>query len=308
MIVSKQTPAPIWRFADCQFDEGNWLLSVGGISVPVETKPLELLKVLLANQGQLVTREELICVVWPGINVVDASLNIAIHKLRQALKDDSRSLHLIETVPRRGYRLAPWVEVSRAEVSKASSLARLASTLRSTTPHALSIALMSVLFLIGAQAWRSPLSSNNLQTRIPTQREARSALRRLDVEKIDALIASGWDPNKPFDDQGNGALNIALEICEWDPSHDRQRLLLTARSLMDGGVRLNQRNVWGDTPYSIARAGRYCGENHPVTIAIRNLCLDKNRKLLEGCQASYVISPTRTKDSYQVGFTMWRNG
>ena len=45
--------------------------------------------------------------------------------------------------------------------------------------------------------------------------------------------------------------------------------LRVAKTLFDGGARLD---VWGDTPYSIARVPRYCGPDHPVTQMIRTEC------------------------------------
>lgn len=93
----------LWRFATAAFDEGNWALDVGGAAVAVETKPLELLHELLLRAGEVVTKDELLDAVWPGISVVEASLPTAISKLRRAL--DDRDSRIIETVPRIGYRL-----------------------------------------------------------------------------------------------------------------------------------------------------------------------------------------------------------
>lgn len=135
-----------------------------------------------------------------------------------------------------------------------------------------------------SQMWTSP------EHRTWSQREARSALRRVDVAKIEKMLSEGWDPNRPFDAEGNGAVNLLLEVCEWNPGHDQQELLLAARALFDGGAKLDRRNVWGDMPYSIAKADRYCGPNHPVTIAIRNLCTSGDGKVPDSCLASYETS------------------
>ena len=100
-----------WSFADCLFDEGNWTLIVGGRRVPIETKPLELLRALLLRAGNLVTKDELLDSIWPDVTVVEASLPTAVHKLRLALGDDRRETHIIDTIPRIGYRLAVPVEL-----------------------------------------------------------------------------------------------------------------------------------------------------------------------------------------------------
>ena len=61
---------------------------------------------MLANPGQLVTRDELRRELWPGNTLVDFDhgLNRAINKLREALDDSSESPRLIDTIAKRGYR------------------------------------------------------------------------------------------------------------------------------------------------------------------------------------------------------------
>ena len=103
------------------------------------------------------------------------------------------------------------------------------------------------------------------------------------------MLAAGWNPNRPFDNEGNGAINYVLNICEWDRGHDQEQMVLMVRTLIDGGARLDHRNVWGDTPYSIAKAVRYCGPNHPVTRSIRTMCYAGFKPLGDRCLASYEL-------------------
>lgn len=93
-----------WTFADCVFDEGSWQLVVDGNAVEIENKPLQILLELLHRCGEVVTRQELLELVWPGLSVVAGSLSTAISKLRKALGDKDSAI--IATVPRFGYRLA----------------------------------------------------------------------------------------------------------------------------------------------------------------------------------------------------------
>lgn len=100
-----RTPNPqklLWRFAECEFDELRFQLSVHGQPVELERKPLELLRHLLAHSGEVVRKEELLKAVWPGVLVVDASLATAVSKLRKVLGDQE----IVQTVPRVGYRIA----------------------------------------------------------------------------------------------------------------------------------------------------------------------------------------------------------
>jgi TolB-like protein/DNA-binding winged helix-turn-helix (wHTH) protein/Flp pilus assembly protein TadD len=93
----------LWHFANCEFDELRLELRVHGKPVELELKPLEVLLQLLRHAGEVVTKEELLEAVWPGLMVVDGSLATAMSKLRKALGDEESSIVL--TVPRVGYRL-----------------------------------------------------------------------------------------------------------------------------------------------------------------------------------------------------------
>ena len=121
------------------------------------------------------------------------------------------------------------------------------------------------------------------------QRDQLAAIRRLDIGYFNRLLATGWDPNSVYDSEGNTALNYALDICEWDPLHDRHDLLFLAQTLIDGGARLQYRNRWGDTAYSIAKAKRFCGPGHPVTRLIRARCYGGAHPIGDQCLASYKV-------------------
>jgi DNA-binding winged helix-turn-helix (wHTH) protein/TolB-like protein/Tfp pilus assembly protein PilF len=89
-----------WQ-VDCTTNE----LARGGEVVRVEPKLMEVLAVLVGRAGQVVSREELLAAVWPGVVVGDEALTQAIIKLRRALGDDPRSPSYVETISKRGYRL-----------------------------------------------------------------------------------------------------------------------------------------------------------------------------------------------------------
>ena len=75
----------LWRFADAEFDEAGWTLRVDGRAVPLEGKPLEVLHELLLHAGEVVSKDELLDAVWPGVTVVENSLANAVSKLRKGL-------------------------------------------------------------------------------------------------------------------------------------------------------------------------------------------------------------------------------
>lgn len=72
----------------------------------VELRPLafDALSFLLRHAGRVVTKDELIAAVWPGLVVTDDSIARCISDIRRALGDVEQ--RIIKTVPRRGYTLA----------------------------------------------------------------------------------------------------------------------------------------------------------------------------------------------------------
>ncbi len=299
-------PRRRWVFDDCAFDDASWSLTVGGNRVTVETKPLELLRALLEDAGNLVSKDELLDRVWPNVTVVEGSLPTAVHKLRQVLKDEGRPSRIIETVPRIGYRIAVPVRVEAAPDAPSrlpvaggfpDSVAAPQTPVAPWSHWKRPLRLLSVLTAVGVPAVFAAFLSarpDNLHATLAspayTQRPARYALRKLDIGAVEEMLTAGWDPNKSLDDQGNGAINYVLNQCEWDHGHNQEQILLMIRTLTDEGAAIDDRNVWGDTPYSIAKAPRYCGPDHPVTRYLQMMCAQGQKPLGDRCMASYELA------------------
>ena len=105
------------RFGVFEVDFGNRELRKGGIRIRLQDQPFEVLEALLEKPGEVVTREELIRRIWGAEPPVDvnASLNKAVNKLRNALGDSTESPRFVETLVKRGYRFLAPVEVLEAE-------------------------------------------------------------------------------------------------------------------------------------------------------------------------------------------------
>ncbi len=84
-----------------------------GRPLKLERIPMELLLLFIEQKGQLVTRDQIIQRIW-GKDVfmdTDNSINAAIRKIRQVLKDDPARPLFIQTITGRGYRfIAPVVD------------------------------------------------------------------------------------------------------------------------------------------------------------------------------------------------------
>ena len=89
--------------------------------VLLQQQPFQILLMLIAREGEVVTREEIRQKLWPNDTVVefDHSINAAIKKLRRELGDTAEAPKYVETVARRGYRLLVPVEAVPAEIKPA---------------------------------------------------------------------------------------------------------------------------------------------------------------------------------------------
>lgn len=90
-----------YTFGPHEVDVTRGVLRIHGAIVEIQPLPWRLLLHLLERPRQLVGRNELIDTLWPGqLAVSDGSLGQVVHRLRRVLVGD-----LLQTVPRRGYRL-----------------------------------------------------------------------------------------------------------------------------------------------------------------------------------------------------------
>jgi DNA-binding winged helix-turn-helix (wHTH) protein len=113
----------ILQFTHFQVDLRTGELYKAGRRVKLQVQPFQILSMLLAHPGELVTREELREKLWPADTFVDFEhgLNTAVKKLRQALNDDAKRPQFIETLARRGYRFIGTVGRTAGDVPKVSA-------------------------------------------------------------------------------------------------------------------------------------------------------------------------------------------
>jgi len=103
------------RFGIFELDAEAEQLRKNGRTIRLQPQPFKLLKLLLAEPGRLVTREEIRAALWTGDTFVDfdQGVNFAIKQVREALDDDAERPVYIQTVPKRGYRFLAPVEAPR---------------------------------------------------------------------------------------------------------------------------------------------------------------------------------------------------
>jgi TolB-like protein/DNA-binding winged helix-turn-helix (wHTH) protein/Flp pilus assembly protein TadD len=111
-----QHPAEPLRFGVFELDLRAGELRKYGMRVRLQEQPFQVLAMLLARHGEVVSREELQKKLWPADTFVDFDhgLNKAVNKIRDALGDSAESPRFVETVARRGYRFLAEVTVADA--------------------------------------------------------------------------------------------------------------------------------------------------------------------------------------------------
>ena len=81
----------------------QFLLLEGDKQVPLGSRAMHILSVLLERPGELVTKQELMARVWPNVFVEPANLSVHISALRRALRDGRDGNQFIINIPGRGY-------------------------------------------------------------------------------------------------------------------------------------------------------------------------------------------------------------
>ena len=110
--------ADVFLFEGCRLDrQGLSRRDQSGafVPVPIGSRALEILGVLVERAGDLVSRDEITNAVWPGTIVEGSNLPVQIAALRRILDEGRADGSCIQTVPGRGYRFIGVVTRGSAE-------------------------------------------------------------------------------------------------------------------------------------------------------------------------------------------------
>lgn len=94
------------RFGPFVYDLDRKQLYKGGEPMDLQPKTMETLHALALRRGEVVDKADLMRFVWPDTMVEETGLARNISQLRKALGEPPGGETYIQTVPRRGYRLA----------------------------------------------------------------------------------------------------------------------------------------------------------------------------------------------------------
>lgn len=110
--MTDPSPARRYRFGAFEADAATGELRRQGIRLKLNAQPFQVLLMLVERPGQLLTREEISCDLWPDGTFVDYEhgVNSAVNRIREALGDTAANPRFVETLARRGYRFVAPVE------------------------------------------------------------------------------------------------------------------------------------------------------------------------------------------------------
>lgn len=97
-------------FKSFRLDVAERLLLHGESPVSLTPKAFDVLAVLVERSGHLVTKDELLKLVWSDSVVEEANIARVIHTLRKALNEDENGNKFIETVAKKGYRFVAEID------------------------------------------------------------------------------------------------------------------------------------------------------------------------------------------------------
>jgi DNA-binding winged helix-turn-helix (wHTH) protein/Tol biopolymer transport system component len=108
--------AQTFKFADFELDPAKRLLLKDDKSVPLKPKTFDLLLVLVENHGEILSKDELLNMVWAGQFVEENNLTVHISALRKLLGEKKGEHQFIVNVPGKGYKFV--AELNETESSE----------------------------------------------------------------------------------------------------------------------------------------------------------------------------------------------
>src|SRR2546423_4716860 len=112
----------IFEVGALRLDASEHVLLRDGQIVPLTPKAFEILVILVAREGHVVEKEELLSKVWPDTFVEEASLAKNVSMLRKVLSENGLKESCIETVTKRGNRFVAKLNGKHSEFANDTDL------------------------------------------------------------------------------------------------------------------------------------------------------------------------------------------
>lgn len=218
----------VYRFGGFTLVPTERLLLRAGKPVALTGRAFDLLVELVGNAGHLLSKDDLLARVWPGVVVEEVNLSVNISAVRKAMALDPAGAEWIETVPRQGYRFNGPVEVQDIATVNLAELRGLPSSYRSEAPGSPARParrrmlpwIGAALGLAGYAGYRAsrnppPLEAATLQdmataAKVKLSRAENAALSRQPTSNVEAYRAY-LEGRFHWSQRSDPALKIAVE-------------------------------------------------------------------------------------------------
>ena len=100
------------KFLLCELDCNSGILIIEGVQQKLEPLVHQFLLLLIRHQGNIVSKQKVLDMLWPNKKPSDEALRALVKKTREALQDNARNPSYINTIPTKGYLFIPVVELS----------------------------------------------------------------------------------------------------------------------------------------------------------------------------------------------------
>ena len=177
----------VFEFGPFCLDPSRRELRRADDDISLTPRAFDTLLALVEREGALVEKEDLLRRVWPQVHVSHATLTQNVYTIRKALERHDPSTEYVETIPRRGYRIAVPVQTSTGAVDP---------TVRSV-PRELAVLPFVPLGVSAEERFVGLGMADALITRL-------SALRQITVRPTSAILQ--------FSDNPRGALEVGRTL------------------------------------------------------------------------------------------------
>lgn len=143
----------VYLFDDFVFDPDAAGLLKAGQPVALEPQVVSLLRYLVENRGRIVSKDELIDVIWEGRAISDGALNTRIRAVRRALGDDRTQQKFLRTYPKRGFQFVADVECLEPDDAGGSPGAAFGTRNGSRSRASATAGLLVLILVLFGAAW-----------------------------------------------------------------------------------------------------------------------------------------------------------
>ena len=333
MSGNRQTPTVV-SFGPFEANLHTQELRKQGVRLRLPGQSFQILTMLLKQPGALVTREELQQALWPSDTHVDfeRGVNAAVNRLRETLADSADSPHLIETLPRRGYRFIGDIDVLPNAKDEAENNHKRLKVLIWIVGVAAGALVIGFLYFKFQPVTKSEENFNSLVAIPFTTLKGREIMPAFSPDGSQVVFA--WDGgNSESENQFDlyvkvvGAENVSQlthKPSEWLApawSPDGRTIAFARKSISDSGIfeisaiggpeRKLTSALFGYAPHmslSWSNDDRLLayGDGDTVTHLDRNS--GEQRKLAKPAECNIIWSPVFSPDGTRMSFLCWKNG